>query len=53
MRSILNAKGQKKLSAVASAIRTMLFMQRYESDLRAKEDKLKVGGAILEWWMQQ
>lgn len=34
VRSILNAKGSKKVSALAGALRTMLFMQRYESELQ-------------------
>ena len=30
------------MAALASAIRTMLFMQRYETELRQRDDKLRV-----------
>ena len=42
MKGITAAKGDKKVSALASAIRTMQFMQRYETELKQRDDKLRV-----------
>lgn len=42
--AVTSSKGDKKVKAMASAVRAMLFMQRYESELRQREDKLLVSG---------
>jgi len=41
VKSISSAKGPRKVTALAAAIRTMLFMQRYEAELKQKGERLK------------
>ncbi len=48
--AITSAKGEKKVSALASAIRTMLFMQRYETELSQRDTKLRE--LQNRWWQQ-
>lgn len=52
VKAISMAKGDKKVSAFASAIRTMQFMQRYESELQQRDDRLRVRlTGVLGTWM--
>ena len=38
------ASGEAKVAAAAGAIRTLMFMERYRSEQRNREEKAKVGG---------
>jgi|LauGreSBDMM110SN_4_FD.fasta_scaffold03552_8 hypothetical protein len=42
VKAITDARGEKKVSALASTIRTMQFMQRYESELKQRDERLRV-----------
>ncbi|GAX78078.1 hypothetical protein CEUSTIGMA_g5520.t1 [Chlamydomonas eustigma] len=48
--AITSARGEKKVSALASAMRTMLFMQRYETELQQRDEKLRE--LQNRWWIQ-
>ena len=54
VKAITTAKGEKKVSAFASAIRTLQFMQRYESELQQRDERLRVslaprGVGAVQW----
>eukprot|EP00955_Chlamydomonas_euryale_P110566 366007-Chlamydomonas_euryale.AAC.14 len=48
VQAIASSKGDKKVAALAGAIRSMLFMQRYQTELSQRDSKLQT--LQKKWW---